>query len=505
MKQSAASLYATLSAKRNDALVKARECSRLTITGLIPADGASEHSIVQQPYSSVGAQRVSNLSSRLLMSLFPVSIPFFQYRLSPESMRLLAPDEIPEASQRMAELGYAIYDLMDSAVIRQTLTEAIKHLVVGGNVLIYIAPDRQARLYRLDQYVVRRDTFGHPLNIIVRECVYPSELSEEIRLACKIKDPTSVGEQRVDVYTVVERVGDKAVQYQEINGIEVPDSRGEVADLDKGWLALRWRAIAGCDYGEGHAGDYLGDLITLDDLTGSLAGSTAIAARTLFMVAPNSNLSVNEIAEARNGDILYGEASSVSTVQSGKYNDLSVCRQAIQDIERRLADAFLQTSNAIRDAERVTAEEIRKVTEELETTLGGVLTTLSAELQLPLVRRFQYLGAKAGVIPALSKEIKPQISTGLSALGKAASANTLRSFISDLQAALGPQAAAAILKSDVIARELGRAAGVENLEALLKTSDEQAADQQNAMVGQMASSSAPEILRQVGAATQAHN
>lgn len=497
-KQTAASLYSQLSAKRTDALVKARECSRLTVTGLIPAEGVSEHSIVQQPYSSVGAQRVHNLSARLLASLFPVSIPFFQYRLSPESQRLLSPDEIPVASQRMAELGYAVNDLMESAVLRQTLAETINHLIVGGNALLHIAPDQKARLYRLDQYVVRRDVFGVPLDIIVKEQVYLSELTEEVRQACHLTEQTGVGEKRVDVFTVVKRVGATTEQYQEINGYEVPDSRGSIKADNMGWLALRWRAIAGHDYGEGRVGDYLGDLITLDQLAGALAGSTAIAARTLTFVAPNSNLSASEVAQAENGAVLYGDAASVTTMQSGKSQDLRTCREAMADIERRLADAFLQTSSAIRDAERVTAEEVRRISEELETTLGGVLTTLSAELQLPLVRRFEYLGTRAGVIPALSPDIKPQIITGAPALGKAAAANTLRTFISDLVGALGQQGLS-ILKPDAIARELGRAAGVENLEGLLKSSDEQAQDQQNAMLSQMAQNSAPELVRQIGA------
>lgn len=300
----------------------------------MPPDGVSEFSLTSQPYSSTGAQLVANLTSRLLLSLFPVSVPFFQYRLSPESEGLLNAEEIPKASQRMAELGYAIYDLMDDSVLRQTLAECLRHLIVAGNVLFYIAPDRQARIYRLDQYVVRRDSFGRPLNIIIKEAVYPSQLSEEIRQACQLVEPTGVGEKRVDLYTAVEFVGGKAVQHEEINGYEVPGSRGEIAAEDAGWFALRWRAIAGNDYAEGHCGDFLGDLITLDQLTGLLTQSTAAAARAVFMIDPMSGITLQQWANASHGDALYGRAEHVSTVQLNKSQDLSICRNTVQDIER---------------------------------------------------------------------------------------------------------------------------------------------------------------------------
>jgi hypothetical protein len=491
-------------------LAKARECSRLTLPGLIPAEGVSEHSMTVQPYSSVGAQLVANLTARLLLSLFPVEVPFFQYRITPEMIARIratsqhpkGPDEeIVTVSQNIAELGYAIHDLMDESTLRQTLAEAIRHLLTGGNVLVYIAPDRSARIYRLDQYVVRRDNFGRPLNIIVKEAVYPSQLSQEIREACRLTAPLSATENRVDLYTVVAFQDGKAVQFEELNGHEVPGSRGEIAADDCGWLPLRWRAIAGNDYGEGHVGDYVSDLITHDQLYGIGTQSTAAAARAVFFIDPMSNITLQQWANASHGDALYGRADAVTTVQLDKSQDLTICRDTLQDIERRLSDAFLRKGSTIRDAERVTAAEIRVISEELESTLGGIFTTLSAELQLPLVRRFQYLGAKAGVIPKLSDDIKPRISTGMSALGKTASATAIRSWVGDGVGMFGPQAVQYI-NVETVLRNLGLAASVENLESMLLSADERAAAQQDAQIGAMAQAAAPAIVNQIGAANQ---
>ena len=54
---------------------------------------------------------------------------------------------------------------------------------------------------------------------------------------------------------------------------------------------------------------------------------------------------------------------------------------------RRLGAAFLLNTAVTRDAERVTAQEIRMQAQELESSLGGVYSRLANELQLPLAKR----------------------------------------------------------------------------------------------------------------------
>ena len=73
-----------------------------------------------------------------------------------------------------------------------------------------------------------------------------------------------------------------------------------------------------------------------------------------------------------------------------KQADLTVALNTIARIEQRLSFSFLlnsaiQAGAAGRD--RVTAEEIRMVANELETGLGGVYSILSVEMQLTLLHR----------------------------------------------------------------------------------------------------------------------
>jgi hypothetical protein len=81
--------------------------------------------------------------------------------------------------------------------------------------------------------------------------------------------------------------------------------------------------------------------------------------------------------------------------------------------------AFLLNSAIQRNAERVTAEEIRYMAQELEAALGGIYSTLSQEFQLPFVTRVMFQMERQKKLPVLPEGlVKPAIITGVEALGR---------------------------------------------------------------------------------------
>src|SRR3546814_9435028 len=93
----------------------------------------------------------------------------------------------------------------------------------------------------------------------------------------------------------------------------------------------------------------------------------------------------------------------------------SVASQVAERLELRLSHAFMLQSGTVRNAERVTAEEIRAMAQELENVLGGVYTVLSAEFQLPLIRRIPYVLIRQGEAPEMPKTVVPTVVTGFEA------------------------------------------------------------------------------------------
>ena len=148
-----------------------------------------------------------------------------------------------------------------------------------------------------------------------------------------------------------------------------------------------------------------------------------------------------------------------------------------------------------RDAERVTAEEVRFMAQELESALGGVYSILSQELQLPFIGLIMNRLELQGKIPPMPKgAVKPQIITGLEALGRGQDLNKLASFLKFLQP-LGADVIAREMNIDDYISRLGASLGIE-IEGLVKSPEQKAYEaqmaqqqQQQMMMAQMAANS----------------
>ena len=267
----------------------------------------------------------------------------------------------------------------------------------------------------------------------------------------------------------------------------------------------------GEDYGRGYVEEYLGDLKSLESLTQSIVEGSAAAAKVLFLVGPNGTTRVKTLAESPNGAIVTGDDNDVSSLQLGKSQDFNVAQQTIQMLQTRLSRVFLMNSSIRRDAERVTAQEIRIAHQELEIALGGVYAVLSQEFQLPLVELLMSKMQKENKIPKLPEEgLKPLIVTGVEALGRGEDMNKLGIFMQQLSP-LGPEVLKEINVDDYIIRLAG-SLGIDT-EGLVKSPEEkkleaeeleaqqaQMANQQ--MMGRLAEKATPEMMKGMNQAQQ---
>ena len=147
-----AGLYSKMESERSSYLTKARQCAKLTIPTLFPEHQTKGHQKFVTPYQGVGARGVNNLASKLLLALFPPNQPFF--RLDVDSQIL---DEMGssrgEAEEALSIIEQRIIkEFNASPSIRIQALEAIKQLLIAGNVLIYIPPKQNTlRVFRLDR------------------------------------------------------------------------------------------------------------------------------------------------------------------------------------------------------------------------------------------------------------------------------------------------------------------------------------------------------------------
>lgn len=488
--------FETLRSSRNTALERGRKNSTLTIPGLIPADAQDANTAFSQPYQSLGARCVNNLASWLLITLFPPDQQFARISVHEDTAEELG-ESIEDVKIALGRISSKAHLLIETAAMRPIFMETLRHLIVGGNALVYIGLDvAPPRLYRLDQYVVLRDERGRMIEAVVEEKVYPSTLSEEVRAACDvIIEPGKENEKLITVYTHIKVQEDEVVHYQEINQKIVPGSEGKAPRDSSGWLALRWQAIPGSDYGRAHVSEYIGDLLSLEDLSKAIIQFAAAASRIITMVDPNAMVDIEELNSAESGDYVTGYADKITPLQLDKTADFSVASQVAERLELRLSHAFMLQSGTVRNAERVTAEEIRAMAQELENVLGGVYTVLSAEFQLPLIRRLLWILVKNGEAPELPDSVTPTIVTGFEALGRNHAANKLRMWMNDMTSIYGQQTVARVTDPSEVGKRLADSYGIEGIASLIKGADALAQEDQAAAAQQAAMQATPHIAK----------
>ena len=456
------------------------------------------------PRQSMGARGVRNLSSKLLVSLVPTNAPFMRMRPEEALKQKLNtdPDLKAEVEKALVGIEAAVMRDVDDKGDRVAMGEAFKHLLVTGNVLLFDDKKDGLRWFGLNKYVARRDAGGRLLEIVIAEGFDPESLPEDVQaLIAQSKnedEPRSTKATTVTVYTWIKRDGDAFVAHQEVEDQVIPDTTSRWPEDRLPYFPLRMVRIEGEDYGRGYVEEFFGDLESLEVLTGAIVDGAAAASKVLFLVKPNSTTKARVLAKAPNGAIREGNSDDVSVLQMNKVNDFRVASEIAQRIQDRLAHAFLLNTSVQRNAERVTAEEIRFVAEELEQGLGGIFSILTQEFQLPFAKgRLARLQA-SNKLPQLPKGVvRPVIITGLEALGRGMDRQRLLQYLTTVAQTFGPEAIAQEMNRSVLMERLAIADGIE-LEGLFKTPDQKAAEAQQSQQQQMISDLGPDALKQFG-------
>ena len=516
--------YEELSSSRAPYLDRARRCSALTIPSLIPQTAGTlnyRHNggdSFDVPWQSMGARCVNNLASKLMLAQMPPNTPFFRLMVQPNAIPTdeRDPDMDAEIERGLSKMERLIVNYASTGDDRVVVHEAFKHLIVGGNALLYLPPittldDHNARCYHLSDYVVRRTPAGQVMEIIVHEAVSLTSLPEELQavLMKELGEPQEAGNEAhfkdgvydiIDLYTGIildEAAGLWRVR-QEVMGHVVPHSIGTYPLDASPWIPMRFIRVDGEDYGRSYVEEYYGDISSLDALYQALIEGAAACAKVVFLVNPNGSTRVEDLSQSPNLGFVNGLADEVTVLQMQKYGDFKVAKEMIAELERRLAHAFILNTAIQRDGERVTAEEIRRMSEDLEAALGGVYSLMAVEFQLPYVRVRMRQMSDAGMLPVLPDgTVKPSIVTGVEALGRGNDKTKLLELGQQVAQILGPQAISSLIDPTEYLRRLIAASGIDE-GGLIVDQEALQASREQAQTLDMVKALGPEAMRQLG-------
>lgn len=502
LRNSASAEWSHLDAKRSGKLDKVERLAEITLPSVCTDENFdSGQDSLTNGTTSFGAQATTNLVNKLMMAMFPQR-PFFRLAVPErdaialtESMgiNMDALTDILAGGERDATLE------LEMSGARETLYEITNHLVVAGDVMLDLSDDETIAAIPIREYVVRRDSKSRPLSIVIKQCMYRSELDEKVLARIPYPEAEYPEDHTHEVYTWVRMYKGKMRMTKWCDETELPYSEfGGTWDRDEcPYRPLTWRLPLRSDYGVSRVEEYYQDFATYETTSESLSDGAVLASQFRWLQNPGGITRPEDFAQSRNGEVIPGVNGDLTLVVANIGQQLASVMQIGQVYQQRIGAGFLMNSAVTRQAERVTAEEIRLQAIELEQSLGGVYSRLSRDIQQPLVR---WLMKKID-LSLKGTKITPVVVTGLDALSRNADLERLLMFLQDVTnlSGINPEQRLMLNEGNIIA-DFAAGRGVSKTRYV--ASDDEIRQRQQAISDAQAQAQQPVDPTQVAGAAQ---
>lgn len=390
---------------------------------------------LERDYQEIGALLVNNLAPKLAAMLFPASRPFYKLGAGPDLL-----ERAESSGKTITELQAGFANLEQKSCQRiflnagyAQLIQALRHLIVTGNVLTY--RDSKAgkfTTYGMQSYSVRRDGQGNVVDAILREFTYieslPATVQQGLRMGNKTKYQRPDDCPPVELYTRIHRqMGASGRFYYTVSqeADEMPvGTDGIYPEHLCPWQVITWSLIAGENYGRGLVEDFAGGFAKLSDMSHAATLYGIEMMKVLNLVQPGLGADIDELAEAESGEYVQGAPGAVVAYENGDAQKLAALSQLITETFSNLSRAFMYKGNT-RDAERVTAFEIKQDALEADNVLGGAYSSLAASMQIPYAHTLLTEVDMALLEGIVTNTLELDIIAGIPALGRATDVQNL--------------------------------------------------------------------------------
>lgn len=389
---------------------------------------------------AIGARLVNHLANRIVSAMFPTDRPFFALPPTPEAKAKLAEeaaDEV-EAAKELLVLNKATASVAADAMrdfdltkYRPLAVEGAKHLLVTGGAVIRRHADGERTLYGIKHYAITRDMRGNMTSCLLRDSKKFGSLSVSQQDSLKSKRPTHYQKDTpVELYTFFVKVGKHSWAGQQgLDTTLVDGSYDTYTDTNLPVLDLTWTLAHGETYPRGLVEEHAVLFHNVNVTTDAIIDMIGMAADIKKLVDPSSVLDIEELNASARGTYHLGREGDITETPFNKRQELVTITDQVSMWERQLSQAFLLGSGSVRDAERVTAEEVRAFARELESAFGGLYSKLALSWQK---READYLLSQMELGGAL-KNFDVLVVTGLESMSREGQMDALRLAVADLQ------------------------------------------------------------------------
>lgn len=393
---------------------------------------SSGKAIIERDFQEVGALLTNNLAAKLARLLFPTQYSFFKCEAGPAFKKhaiskgidqltlngMFAKVESEANSRLFVNGGYAQLILF------------LRYLIVTGNALLYRNSTKGKLIaYGPSRYAVKRDTEGEMIDCVLQEYTTVEALPWDVQQVLRAKEPLKYGrpECQVEKYTRIHRKWVKGTAMyevsEEVDTVPVGNT-GQYPQALCPWIAATWNLIPGEDYGRGLVEDYAQAFAKLSSQSEAAALYGIEMMRVLHLVGSGSGGDADALATASSGEWHQGDPNQVGAYEAGDAQKLQQVEASIAVVVQRLSRAFMYQGNT-RDAERVTRYELEQEAQEVEYVMGGNYSSISSTVHIPLANVLMTEVSDEALAGILTGEIRPDITSGIQALGRSADVQNL--------------------------------------------------------------------------------
>lgn len=483
MAKSLLDTWHTDDAARQQSLDRARRCAALTKPPALPPQNHMSEDGLPEPFQSLGAMIVTALEGKMLSALFPPGHPWFLLQPSP-SVWLASDEDVPAEDKRefasllsRREMLVAAYlesgglsgsrrsaaKRRRSSHFRTAMRQHLSQCIITGQALSLLRDDMAFQNFRRDQFVIRRDSSGDILRITIQEMIDPLELPREERRLAELDDDVleqrDAHERMMPLVTQVrwQPLSGRWLVLQEMNGKVISEREEKVCS----YIETPYELVSGDDEGRGFVELRLGALASIDQLHERMLDFAAILSdfklfRGIGCQVRDEALTGRPGSVVDGAEVSDGMVKNVAMLQSNKNADYGAILNHLIRLEDNFKGTVALHQSTTPRGERVTAQQVRLVAQEVEEATGGFFVPLADSLQRPLIELAIYRAETARLMAPLRDDRLEDIHllTGLSAL---AGANKIAQVleIGQIAQAFGPEAMAALDYSvvmDVVTR-----------------------------------------------------
>ena len=189
----------------------------------------------------MGAKCCVALAAKLMLSILPPQTSFFKLQVRDDKLG----EDIPAEAKSELDLSFSkmermVMDYIAASNDRVVIHQALKHLIVGGNALLFMGKDG-IKNYPLTRYVVNRDGNGNVLEIVTKELINKDVLGFDLPVPVPntaIDESQGAASDDVEVYTYVKLDNGRWVWHQEVLDKIIPETRSSAPKNASPWLVL---------------------------------------------------------------------------------------------------------------------------------------------------------------------------------------------------------------------------------------------------------------------------